>query len=104
MFHAALVTAVCLCADPTSPDVSAWSKDLDTTRAVLTVDFSRNKLATRCVEILDELRPHATSDGGDLVSMLLQPNDNMGDFGFWSTDAADSLNALGWPDFGQDFP
>ncbi len=103
MFHAALVTAVCLCVNPTSPEASEWTKDLDTTRASLTVELSNNKLARRCLEILDGLRPNTALDGGDLQSMFLQPEDIIRDFSFWSTNAADPFNVLGWSDFAQDF-
>ncbi len=99
MFHAALVTAVCLCVDPTSPDASEWTKDLATTRASLSIELSNNKLAKRCLDILDGLRPKSALGGGDMPSMFLQPDDGIGEFSFWSTNAADPFNVLGWSDF-----
>lgn len=104
MFHAALVIAVCLCVNPTSPDATDWTKDLDTTKDLLTVAFSSNRLATRCYEILDGLRLHAAPDGGDLPFPPLKDPDVTEDFGFWSLNAADSLDVLGWSDFAQGFP
>ena len=104
MFHAALITAVCLCVDPTSLDASIWTKDLDTTRASLSVEFSDNEVAPRCLEILDGLRPHVRSVGDGLHFMSSHGNAAAGDMRFWSLDVTDTLNPLTWPDLGLDFP
>lgn len=102
MFHAALVIAISLHAKPSSPDATTWTKDLDTVRALLSIELSKNKLAMRCLAILEGLRPQANSDGDDQQSLLFEPNEGMGHFGLWPINAADSPNS-DWLDFGQDF-
>ena len=102
MFHAALVIAITLHAKPSSPDATTWTKDLDTIRALLSVELSKNKLAMRCLAIVEGLRPQAILDSDDQQSLPFIPNEGMGDFGLWPINAADSLNPS-WLDFGQNF-
>ena len=103
MFHAAVVTVVCLCADPVSTDAPLWIEDLEIARAALTVEFSTNRLATRCLEILDRLRPNRTSNVDGLGFVPLEASDSMGKSRLWSTNVAESFNILDWPVFGEEF-
>src|SRR6266536_4580736 len=98
MFHAALIPAVCICANQTSPDAVSWKADIDTTRALLALAFSSNTLASRCLEVLNRLIPQAASDADDFQSSPAEVNAGMEDFLSWPSDSVDPINFLGWPD------
>ncbi|OAL20819.1 hypothetical protein AYO22_08447 [Fonsecaea multimorphosa] len=98
LFHAALIHAVCLCAEPQSPFATNWQADLEATRTLLSTTFSRNQLASRILQVLDRLIPGVTFQdetlaGGNIESGVM-------DFSMWPLGTDDPLSAFGWPEYG----
>ncbi|GIK01125.1 lactose regulatory protein lac9 and GAL4-like protein [Aspergillus viridinutans] len=110
LFQAGLIPIILLMTDPTSTDAPAWLQDVETTKKLLThPSLSNNRLATRCLEVVNRLCSPAytssVSDGSTAVQppMLMQFSDQLLNdpmFGSMFPDVDQELN-LGGMDFSE---
>ncbi|KAF4222679.1 hypothetical protein CNMCM8980_007841 [Aspergillus fumigatiaffinis] len=110
LFQAGLIPIILLMTDPTSTDAPAWLQDVETTKKLLThPSLSNNRLATRCLEVVNRLcsptYTSSVSDGSTPVQppMLMQFSDQLLNdpmFGSMFPDVDQELN-LGGMDFSE---
>ncbi|KAH8589154.1 C6 transcription factor [Bisporella sp. PMI_857] len=55
LFQAGLIPIICLMTDPANDDAQAWLNDILTTRDLITRTATNNSLATRCLDIFNQL-------------------------------------------------
>lgn len=68
LFQAVLIPIIFLMADPTSADAGSWYLDVETTKSLLThPSLINNRLATRCLEVINRLLcgPNSSHEPGD---------------------------------------
>lgn len=110
LFQAGLIPIILLMTDPTSTDAPAWLQDVETTKKLLThPSLSNNRLATRCLEVVNRLcsptYTSSVSDGSTPIQppMLMQFSDQLLNdpmFGSMFPDVDQELN-LGGMDFSE---
>ncbi|OJJ43461.1 hypothetical protein ASPZODRAFT_74508 [Penicilliopsis zonata CBS 506.65] len=64
LFQAVLIPTIFLMTDPASPDAPSWLHDVETTKNLLAHPaLSNNRLATRCLEVINRLCSPAVATG-----------------------------------------
>lgn len=93
LFQAGLVPIICLMSDPTHHDSITWRGDIATTKDLLRRTATSNRLAGRCLTVLNRLSPELDQDPmqpdrevmwqGYFPDTLVPSDQFGGEMGFW---------------------
>lgn len=99
LFHASLIPCVCIRADPQSLEARKLKGDIETTRWLLSTTFSDNPLASRALEVIQQILPNPAPT--PVFPAVQEFNGDATDFTtMFPLDSSDPLSSFGWPDFG----
>ena len=104
LFQAAVIPAICLRVDPSSPDAVEWTEDIDLADQLFTRLPLNQNLSDRCSQILNELDPRQRSqmEESHRLDLSFAAIDNWQDLNIWPLQGSGFLDVPSWPSFGHD--
>lgn len=99
LFHAGLIPIIFLITAPLSPSAPLWLNDVHTARDLLSSAATSNKLAKRCLEVMDRLC--ALSLESEQPGPMLQDPELFNDVhSMFVGEQGESIEFLDWNNFG----
>lgn len=99
LFQAGLIPIIFLITTPTSPSAAAWLEDLRTTKDLLSCTAINNRLAGRCLEVMDRLCG-ISLEGTQPEAMLQDPELFNDVHSMFVGEQGDGMEFLDWSNFG----